>query len=499
MRGMRRNKGRFEKRGEAAGGREKYRGIGHGSGRVGGINDKLRRIILTILVPLILCIIVLLAILGFYAKKYQQLTQNVCVGSEFNIRFKEEIDLNMYYYAVGSRYQEELPIGEVESAITLAEALEQTTYREESRQAIRNVIDYCENLEEKMYALGETPDYDGRIRQLNNNIYVLTALIQNRMMDYVYYEAGYMATVEGEMLRNIHIVILLAGVAVGLVTIFLFSRIIVFSREITEPIQGLCENVRKVGHGEFEIPQIAASDYEIQELNDGVQKMAKRIAALLVNVREEEKLQHKTQLQLLQSQINPHFLYNTLDTIVWLVESEMNDEAVKMLGSLSLFFRTSLSKGADVVCMSEEIEHTRSYMEIQQTRYRDIMDYSIKVPEELSQVMLPKLTLQPLVENAIYHGAKEKRGKSSIAIRAERESGGDIVLTVEDNGIGMKPERLAQIRKSLDGEEREGFGLAAVNDRIRLYFGEGYGLTVESEYGRGTKITVRLSENIEPL
>lgn len=465
----------------------------------GGINAKLRRIILTMLTPLIFCIIVLLGILGFYAGKYQQITKNVSVGSEFNIRFKEDIDLDMYYYAVGSRYQEELPIEEVDSAITLAESLKETTYREESRLVIQNVIDYCENLKEKMYELEKTPDYDGRMRQLNNNIYVLTALIQNKMMDYIYYEAGYMATIEREMLQNIRIVILLAGIFVSVVTVLLLSRVIVFSRGITEPIQGLCENVRKVGHGEFEIPQIAASDYEIQELNDGVQRMAKRISALLLSVKEEEKLQHKTQLQLLQSQINPHFLYNTLDTIVWLVESEMNDEAVKMLGDLSLFFRTSLSKGADVICLADEVAHTRSYMEIQQTRYRDILDYSIEVPDALSGVMLPKLTLQPLAENAIYHGAKEKRGRSSIRIRAEREESGDIILTVEDSGIGMKPERLAQMRKSLSGGEREGFGLAAVNDRIRLYFGEGYGLTIESEYGKGTRVAVRLSENIEPI
>lgn len=465
----------------------------------GGINHKLRRIILTMLMPLIFCIIVLLVILGFYAGKYQQITQNVSVGSEFNIRFKEEIDLQMYHYAVGSREQEKLPIDEVESAIKLAESLKETTYREESKQVIQNVIDYCENLEEKMYVLEETPDYDGRMRQLNNNIYVLTELIQNKMMDYIYYEAGYMAIIEREMLQNVHIVILIAGIFVSLVTVVLLSRVIVFSRGITQPIQGLCENVRKVGHGEFEIPEIETSDYEIQELNDGVQKMAKRITALLMNVKEEEKLQHKIQLQLLQSQINPHFLYNTLDTIVWLVESGMDDEAVKMLGDLSLFFRTTLSKGADVICLADEVAHTKSYMEIQQTRYRDILDYKIELPEELSDVMLPKLTLQPLAENAIYHGVKEKRGRSSIRIGAERLDDGDILLTVEDNGIGIKTERLAQIKESLKGGDREGFGLVAVNDRIRLYFGEGYGLEIVSEHGKGTKVTVRLSENIQPL
>lgn len=463
------------------------------------IGRKMRRIIFTMLVPLGCFIVILLGIIGFYANKYMQITHNVTVSSEFNIRFKEDLDLAMYHYTVGSRDQQELPIADVKQAITLAQSLQETTYRKESKLIIQNVIDYCENLEEKMYMLQETPDYDSRMRQLDNNIYVLTDLIQGKIMDYIYYEAGYMATIEREMVRDTQIIIVCAIVLTAGVSMILLHRALRFARGITKPIGALCENVRKVGHGEFSIPQIATSDYEIQELSDGIQKMARRIEVLLENVKKEEKLQHKTQLQLLQSQVNPHFLYNTLDTIMWLVESEMNDEAVKMLNDLSLFFRTSLSKGADVISLADEIAHTRSYLEIQQSRYRDILDYSIDLPEELSYVKLPKLTLQPLAENAIYHGVKEKRGKSSIRITCRRLENGDILLVVEDNGIGMKPERLAQIEHALSCGKREGFGMAAVNDRIKLYFGDGYGISIESEYEKGTRIKVLLSEKIEPL
>ena len=223
--------------------------------------------------------------------------------------------------------------------------------------------------------------------------------------------------------------------------------------------------------------------------------MAGRIEKLLINVKEEEKLQHKTQLQLLQAQVNPHFLYNTLDTIIWLVESDKNEQAIKMLGSLSVFFRTALSKGNDIIRLEDEVAHTRSYLEIQQSRYRDIMDYEINLPDDMKEIMVPKLMIQPLAENALYHGVKEKRGKSKIIINCEKIKDDEVLITVKDNGIGMTPERLEEIKKSVDGLSKEGFGLNAVNDRIKLYFGDEYGISIESEYGEGTTVKVHLTES----
>ena len=143
------------------------------------------------------------------------------------------------------------------------------------------------------------------------------------------------------------------------------------------------------------------------------------IERLRTEVEHERKLRRFAEMKALQAQIEPHFLYNTLDAIMWLVEAEKQQEAVEMLGQLSLFFRISLSKGQDVISLKEEIEHTRSYMEIQKRCYHDIMDYKITLPKELEEVRLPKLTIQPLAENALFHGVKEKRGKSMIQIACQ--------------------------------------------------------------------------------
>lgn len=167
-----------------------------------------------------------------------------------------------------------------------------------------------------------------------------------------------------------------------------------------------------------------------------------------------------------------------------------------MISSLSVFFRTSLSKGKDVIPLSEEKRHTISYLEIQQSRYRDILEFEIHIPEEFNGMMVPKLTLQPLAENALYHGIKNKRGGGKILIEGERE-GDDLILRVTDNGQGMTAERLYEIQEAIRTGERAGFGLAAVSERLRLYYGEGYGVKIESEEGKGTAVEVRLGEKIK--
>lgn len=460
------------------------------------LNRKLRQITMNILLPLLFWVVLALLILGYYEILYAKITHNVNISSKFNMDFKETIDLKMYYYSVGSKQQTTLPIKDVEDAIKLADSLTKTTYRKESRRTLQNILDYCDNLKEKMYMISDTKDYDSRMLQLQNNIYVLTNLIQGKIIDYIYYEAGYMSSLEQKMTQNIRIVMLLAFLFICGTVIYLLFYGFRFSKGITIPISELCSNVNLVGNGEFDIPQIDTKYYEISQLNSGVQQMAKRILLLLENVKEEEKLQHKMQLQLLQSQINPHFLYNTLDTIVWLVESEKYGEAVTMLTNLSIFFRTILSKGKDVIRLEDEINHTQSYLDIQKVRYQDILEFNITLPEHLKDIQVPKLTLQPLAENALYHGVKEKRGKSSINISCiEQEE--DILLVVSDNGIGIQSEKLKSLKKALERSEAEGFGLTAVHERIKLYFGDAYGINITSEYGSGTTIEVRMPKNFE--
>ena len=202
----------------------------------------------------------------------------------------------------------------------------------------------------------------------------------------------------------------------------------------------------------------------------------------------------KADLRLLQEQINPHFLYNTLDTIIWLVEADQPQQAVDMVVTLSDFFRLVLSKGKEHISIKEEEQHISSYLKIQEVRYHDILEYEINIDKVLYEYQILKMTLQPLVENALYHGIKYKRAKGRIYISGEKENN-MILLTVKDNGVGMEPEELEFLQKEIRRpcqETEKGYGLANVNERLRIYYGPEYGLNIMSEKGRGTEVTVTI-------
>ena len=377
------------------------------------------------------------------------------------------------------------------------ERLKTTTTKEKSLRSLKYLTNYLENLKNRMNQLLEIHDYQKRQEFMENNTVILTALFEKEMQNYIYQEATQLVQVESQLAGNVRLT-LMAMCGVLLVTmLLLFNRSFRLTYSITKPISEILHNIKKVGKGEYKnIAPVIADCIEIQELDEGTRKMAGRIEGLLENVRKEQDAQHLTELQLLQAQVNPHFLYNTLDTIVWLVEGGMEQDAVDMITSLSVFFRTSLSKGKDIISLAEEERHTLSYLEIQQSRYRDIMEFEIRIPKELEGVMVPKLTLQPLAENALYHGIKNKRGKGKILIEGF-DLGEDMMLKVTDNGQGMTPERLKEVQDAICTGERAGFGLAAVSERIALYYGAGYGLRISSIEGEGTVIEVYLAKQIK--
>ena len=184
---------------------------------------------------------------------------------------------------------------------------------------------------------------------------------------------------------------------------------------------------------------------------------------------------------------------------MWLAEAKQTDEVVSMVTALSSFFRTTLSKGKDYITIQEEKSHIESYLQIQQFRYQDIMDYEIDIDEDIYSYYIPKLTIQPLVENALYHGIKNKRGKGLIRISGQKEAD-RIRLTVEDNGIGMSSEKLEKLRSSvyrIRDDEANGFGLANVHQRLQYYYGKEYGVFFESEEGKGTVATIVIGTEIE--
>ncbi len=274
--------------------------------------------------------------------------------------------------------------------------------------------------------------------------------------------------------------------------LFLINSLI--SSRITAPIKELEKSVNALEEGELDTEISVGGSYEIQHLARSIRNMAQQIQKLMQDIVMEHESKRKSEFDTLQSQINPHFLYNTLDIIVWMIENEQKNEAVKVVTALARFFRISLSKGKSIISVGDELEHVRNYLMIQQMRFKNKFTYRIKSDPEVLELASLKLMLQPLVENAIYHGMEYMDGDGEILVQAGKRDG-YLVYTVQDNGLGMTKEQaegLLTEHVHVSSGRGSGIGVKNVNERIRLYFGEGYGLAIWSEPDEGTIITIKL-------
>ena len=281
-------------------------------------------------------------------------------------------------------------------------------------------------------------------------------------------------------------------VAMGLMIVALFfSRFI--SRSITQPIQQLCDSMERVQEGDFSVSDIVVeSQNEIGSLTKSFNVMTHRIQDLMEqNIREQEA-KRKSELKALQSQINPHFLYNTLDSIIWMAEGKKNEEVVLMTASLARLLRQSISNEDEVVSIGQEVEYARGYLTIQKMRYKDKMEFQIEVDPSILHIPLIKLVLQPVIENAIYHGLKYKESKGLLLVKGFMKND-NAVLQVIDNGVGMDEETLAHIyERHKVNYQSNGVGVYNVQKRLQLYYGNEYGITYESKKGEGTTATITI-------
>ena len=278
-------------------------------------------------------------------------------------------------------------------------------------------------------------------------------------------------------------------------TLILFACIlaVLLSARITRPIKQLQAAMKEVQQGKFEQVYIdTGGENEISSLTRSFNKMTERIDELMKNNRKEQAEKRKSELKALQSQINPHFLYNTLDSIIWLIETEDLSQAIKMTSVLARFFRQAIGNSKIYVSVWQELEYTRNYLLIQQMRYKDKVAFRILVDEDVMECAIVKLVLQPLVENALYHGLKYKTTQGNIIITGGRE-GDLVILKIQDDGIGMSKEALASVFKKKTSDKRHnGVGMKNIEARLKMHYGPDYGLFVESKEGRGTTVTVTI-------
>lgn len=302
----------------------------------------------------------------------------------------------------------------------------------------------------------------------------------------------------GELLKNSRqaqsVYILMAAVLV--VIALLLSSLI--SRNITLPIQRLRDSMAKVQEGDFETADVeVVSGNEIGSLTTSFNVMTHRIQELMEQNIYEQKEKRKSELKALQSQINPHFLYNTLDSIIWMAEGKKNEEVVLMTASLARLLRQSISNEDELVPIGQEVEYARSYLTIQKMRYKDKLEFQIDVAPEISNIMIIKLVLQPIIENAIYHGLKYKESIGLLIVHGYAQDN-HAVLEIIDNGIGMDEETLEHIfEKHKVNYHSNGVGVYNVQKRLQLYYGSDYGITYKSRVGEGTMATITIPMNQE--
>lgn len=266
------------------------------------------------------------------------------------------------------------------------------------------------------------------------------------------------------------------------------------SFRVTNPIRELEKSVKALEEGNLDADIYMGGSYEVQHLGKSVQDMKFRIKGLMQDIVNEHEEKRKSEFDSLQAQINPHFLYNTLDIIVWQIENEKQSEAVHTVTALARFFRLSLGKGKNIVTVKDEIDHVKNYLMIQHMRFKNKFDYEFDIAEDVLELPSLKLMLQPLVENAIYHGMEFMDGDGLIMVKAWQEEN-ELYLSVADNGLGMTEDKVETILtgKSSSGNGRgSGIGVKNVNERIKLYFGEAYGITIDSEPDEGTTVIIHL-------
>ncbi len=452
-------------------------------------------------------IMLIMEVLRFNSQ-YDAIITNITTANSINGYIKPAIDAEMWNvvsgkteFAAGNQYQ---IIDQANSQIDFLMANADSDKSKAKLEVIRRTM---KTLTHYIDLMGQQIDQGSRVaenEEVLNNIRGVSTVIEDSVQDFMLVEVNEAEKQYKENQARFTQLSLFYMVLLPAVIFFSIVAAWIISASISIPIKKLHDVTTTITGADLEALVTRNNVDEITELGISFNIMIGKIRELLnAKIKEHDNLK-KAELKVLQAQINPHFLYNTLDTIVWMAEARKNSQVIEMACALSSFFRISLSKGRDWISLQQEIEHVRSYLAIQKMRYQDILDYRFEVDEDLLSNTILKLTLQPLVENALYHGIKTKRtgGMITVSVKSSDEDN-MLLLCVEDNGVGFTPYRLAKMQAMLAEDSEEitaeggGFGVGNVNKRIKLYYGMQYGLSIESAYRVGTKVTVTIPRQPE--
>ncbi|MBR6019133.1 MAG: sensor histidine kinase [Lachnospiraceae bacterium] len=462
---------------------------------LGQISNLSYRLVMMLVVPIIISLILML----FYAEKYHNSIDRMETAANLQTIVKEEIPETAWNIVSGREtfstsgiYKSIRKVNDTIDTITESADEENRLSLIVARRTMQTLENYVDQIRDNMEAKVPVVESEAVIEEVRG----VASLVDSMLNEYIAKEINSTA----RMSVSLRIWVLATAV-VELLTVIV--ALWVRDRSVKEtatsvrlPIERLEEAAARIAEGSLDEKIADTEVTELRNLTFQVNTMADRLQEMMKKSNRDARSLRKAELRTLQAQINPHFLYNTLDAIVWKAEAGEKDEVIQLTSALSDFFRISLSSGADWIPISQEKKHIEGYLKIQQTRYRDIMNYEIDIPDELDDFYILKLLLQPLVENALYHGIKIKRGGGTISVSGRIEDG-FLVFSVRDTGLGMTPEQLAELNERMkEGQPTisaggGGFGLVNVNLRIRLYYNQTEGLTITSDAG-GTTVSLRV-------
>lgn len=436
-----------------------------------------------------------------HTQQYDNIITNVSNANRINQIAKNDIPNELWEIVCGKQeYFSTTPYTMVKTIFSGLEEMKRNT-KSENKQKLDVAVRACTTLLRNIEML-ETQMKEGSTVTQNetslDEIRTITALFSDIMQDFI------LSEIESANETNLSIKKATINLTLLQIIIVLFSFAIclnsyfTISKSVRNPISDMQKLSSEIAQGNLTARTKLPDTEEMIPLAKNMNQMAEQIDILIKKNIEEQKNFQKAEMKALQAQITPHFLYNTFDTIIWLAEQEETEEVVKITKAFSNFLRISLSRGHEWITISQELDHIRNYLTIQKIRYADILNYEIFVNEELAEFKTIKLTLQPLVENAIYHGIKNKRGRGHLKVSIDYvdDQKEFIKFCVSDDGAGFTAERLEEVQKELESGSEDAeklssvYGLYNVHKKLKLYYGEGtQGLQIESEQGKGSSIS----------
>ena len=462
---------------------------------LGQISNMSHRLVFVLVIPIIISLLLML----FYAAKYHNAIDRMETVANLKTDVTEKIPESAWNIVsgretfAGSRiYPSIHRVNEIIDSITEQTGEENRLTLIVARRTMQTLENYIDRIRDNVEAGVPVVESEAVIEEVRG----VATLVDSMLNEYIAKEIDSTARMSVSLRIWVLVTAVIEVIIVILALLIRDRSVKATAQSVRLPIERLEEAAAKIADGALDA-KIAETDVtELRNLTSQVNTMADRLQEMMQKSNLDARRLRKAELRTLQAQINPHFLYNTLDAIVWKAEAGDKDEVIQLTSALSDFFRISLSSGADWIPISQEKKHIEGYLKIQQTRYRDIMDYDIDIPDEIGDYYILKLLLQPLVENALYHGIKIKRGGGTIRVSGKLEDG-FLVFSVTDTGMGMTPEQLNELRERMKAgqptvsEGGGGFGLVNVNMRIRLYYNVTDDLTIESG-ADGTSVSFKV-------